>query len=177
MAQFCEQCGIEVGWFSRRKVRMPNGSVRILCKQCPERISGVPEPSQSPPAPTPPPPSVVERTLASESVRPSSLAAQARKDELMNAFRRRPSDVAVIVDLGELSLQTGDLELAQRMYRALLLIKQDKLSKAEVFAKLGTIHYLQGEPQKAKSMLERALQLEPEHSEAKTLIQQLAVGD
>ena len=45
--------------------------------------------------------------------------------------------------------------------------------RADVFTRLATVHHRQGEPQKAKAMLERALQLDPAHPEARALTQEL----
>ena len=34
MARFCSDCGVAVGFFSRKNVKRPDGSVAIVCKQC-----------------------------------------------------------------------------------------------------------------------------------------------
>ncbi len=77
------------------------------------------------------------------------------------AFRIDPGSVPVLRDLGVLSMESGDLDRAQKSFRALLLQKLDPtsgLSKAEVFYYLGEVSFKQGDQKKAVQMLERALE-------------------
>jgi len=96
--------------------------------------------------------------------------------ELDQAFKIDPGSVAVLRDLGSLSIEMGDLDRAQKTYRALLLQKLDTTSpitKGEVFFRLGDISNRQGDKAKAVQMLERALENEPGNSSAKTLLADL----
>jgi tetratricopeptide (TPR) repeat protein len=96
--------------------------------------------------------------------------------ELDQAFKIDPGSVAVLRDLGSLSIETGDLDRAQKTYRALLLQKLDgtsPISKGEVFFHLGEISSRQGDKAKAVQMLERALENDPGLSTAKSLLAEL----
>lgn len=97
-------------------------------------------------------------------------------DELDKAFRIEPGNVFVLTELGDVALQAGDVKKAQQMYRALLLQKLEAgspISKAEVFTRLGRTHVALNESQKAKQMFERALQADPNFTEAKTALADL----
>ena len=37
MADFCGTCGTGLGFFSRKRVKQPDGSILVLCKRCAER--------------------------------------------------------------------------------------------------------------------------------------------
>src|SRR5262249_37713239 len=68
--------------------------------------------------------------------------------ELDQAFKIDPGSVAVLRDLGSLSIEMGDLDRAQKTYRALLLQKLDNsspISKGEVFFHRGEISSRQGD--------------------------------
>jgi len=96
--------------------------------------------------------------------------------ELDQAFKIDPGSVAVLRDLGSLSIETGDLDRAQKTYRALLLQKLDvssPITKGEVFFHLGEISSRQGDKAKAVQMLERALESDPSLSTAKNLLAEL----
>jgi tetratricopeptide (TPR) repeat protein len=96
--------------------------------------------------------------------------------ELDQAFKIDPGSVHVLRDLGSLSIETGDLDRAQKTYRALLLQKLDNsspISKGEVFFHLGEISSRQGDKAKAVQMLERALENDPGLSTAKNLLAEL----
>ncbi|MFW5738828.1 MAG: tetratricopeptide repeat protein, partial [Myxococcota bacterium] len=93
--------------------------------------------------------------------------------ELDQAFRITPGDLGILVDLGRLALDLGDLERAQKTFRALLLQRLDAkapITKAEVFYYLGNISHQQGEKQKAIQMLERALENDANLDKAKELL-------
>ena len=77
-----------------------------------------------------------------------------------NAFKIDLTSVAVLRDLGRLCLARGDLDRAQKTYRALLLQKlgdEQGITKSEVYYRLGEISVQQGDKVKAKAMLERAI--------------------
>jgi golgin subfamily B member 1 len=96
--------------------------------------------------------------------------------ELDAAFRIEPGNVLVLRDLGALALEQGDLKKAQQMYRALLLQRLEigsPISKAEVFCALGKVHQHLGESDKARKMLERALQTDPSLAEAQQIFASL----
>ncbi|HEX2675022.1 MAG TPA: tetratricopeptide repeat protein, partial [Polyangiales bacterium] len=79
-------------------------------------------------------------------------------------------------DLGRICLEKGDLDRAQKTYRALLLQKLGPdvgLNKADVYYRLGEISAKQGDKPKAKSMLERAIAEAGQHPGARALLDQL----
>ncbi|MFO0667015.1 MAG: tetratricopeptide repeat protein [Polyangiaceae bacterium] len=89
--------------------------------------------------------------------------------ELDTAFKIDPGNVACLRDLGILALKLGDLERAQRTFRALLLQKLEgaSIGKAEVFFHLGEISERQGDKTKAIQMYERAVENDPSLTQAK----------
>jgi tetratricopeptide (TPR) repeat protein len=92
------------------------------------------------------------------------------------AFKIDPGSVPVLRDLGVLALDSGDLERAQKTFRALLLQRLEPgagISKGEVFFYLGDISKRQGDAPKAKQMLERALENEPGLERAKALLESM----
>ena len=109
-----------------------------------------------------------------------TLAALGDKDlalaQLDMAFKIDPGSVEVLRDLGVLALDAGDLDRAQKTFRALLLQKLDAssgISKGEVFCYLGEISMKQGDKVKAVQMLERAIENEPGLARAKTMLAEL----
>jgi tetratricopeptide (TPR) repeat protein len=91
------------------------------------------------------------------------------------AFKVDLTSVPILRDLGRLCLATGDLERAQKTYRALLLQRltpETGLTKADVYFRLGEISFKQGDKLKAKSMLERAVAEGGGHPEASALLAQ-----
>ena len=89
------------------------------------------------------------------------------------AFKIDLTSVSILRDLGRLCLAKGDLDRAQKTYRALLLQKLGPdagISKADVYYHLGEISLKQGDAMKAKSMLERAIAEAGEHPAAKNLL-------
>jgi len=89
------------------------------------------------------------------------------------AFKIDLTSVAILRDLGRLCLAKGDLDRAQKTYRALLLQKlapDSGIQKADVYYHLGDISNRQGDKVKARSMLERAIVEAGDHPEAKTLL-------
>jgi Tfp pilus assembly protein PilF len=94
-------------------------------------------------------------------------------DELDKAFRIEPGNVHVLKELGDVSIQAGDLKKAQQMFRALLLQKLEAggpITKAQVFASLGDVHLRLGEKEKAAQMLERALATDASLERARQLL-------
>jgi tetratricopeptide (TPR) repeat protein len=97
-------------------------------------------------------------------------------EELDKAFRIEPGNVTVLKMLGEVAIQAGDAKKAQQMFRALLLQKLDErspITKAEVFLRLGEVHELLGEKDKAIQMVERAVQTDDKLEAAKIKLLQL----
>lgn len=95
------------------------------------------------------------------------------------AFKIDPGSVGVLRDLGILALETGDLDRAQKTFRALLLQRLDAsagITKGEVFFYLGEIAAKQGDKPKALQMLERALENEPGLERARARIAELKGG-
>ncbi|RYE95156.1 MAG: tetratricopeptide repeat protein [Myxococcales bacterium] len=96
--------------------------------------------------------------------------------ELDAAFKIDPGSVATLRDLGQLTLDMGDLDRAQKTFRALLLQKLDgpaPITKAEVFFYLGDISQRQGDKAKAIQMLERSIENDPGLQKARDLLAQL----
>jgi tetratricopeptide (TPR) repeat protein len=92
------------------------------------------------------------------------------------AFKIDLTNVAILRDLGRLCLQKGDLDRAQKTYRALLLQKlgpDSGIAKADVYYYLGEISFKQNDKVKAKAMLERAIAEAGQHPQAKALLEQL----
>lgn len=89
------------------------------------------------------------------------------------AFKIDLTSVAILRDLGRLCLNKGDLDRAQKTYRALLLQKLGPdagIAKADVYYCLGEISHKQGDKVKAKAMLERAIAEAGAHAQASALL-------
>lgn len=97
-----------------------------------------------------------------------------RIEELKESLRRQPN-VQGTVDLALLLLEVGEIDEAQKHLRALLLQRLDDTSvtKADVFYHLATVHERQGDPAKARAMLERALAQDPDHVMARSLLSRI----
>ncbi|MGB5812850.1 MAG: tetratricopeptide repeat protein, partial [Polyangiales bacterium] len=92
------------------------------------------------------------------------------------AFKIDLTNVAILRDLGKLTHGQGDLDRAQKSFRALLLQKLDDSSgiqKADVYYYLGDIASRQDDTRKAITMLERALAEDASHDQASALLSQL----
>ncbi len=92
------------------------------------------------------------------------------------AFKIDLTNVAILRDLGRLTHATGDLDRAQKSFRALLLQKLDSdsgIQKADVYYYLGDIAAKQDDPRKAITMLERALAEDRSHEQASELLSRL----
>ncbi len=92
------------------------------------------------------------------------------------AFKIDLSNVSILRDLGKLTHAQGDLDRAQKSFRALLLQKLEPSSgiqKADVYYYLGDIAARQGDKRKAIAMLERALAENAGHDQASQLLAQL----
>ncbi|MGB5694044.1 MAG: tetratricopeptide repeat protein, partial [Polyangiales bacterium] len=92
------------------------------------------------------------------------------------AFKIDLTNVAILRDLGRLTHANGDLDRAQKSFRALLLQKlepESGIQKADVYFYLGDIAAKQDDPRKAVTMLERALAEDPSHEQASALLSQL----
>jgi tetratricopeptide (TPR) repeat protein len=96
--------------------------------------------------------------------------------ELDQAFRINPGSLPILVDLGVLALDAGDLEKAQKTFRALLLQRLDEkspITKADIFFYLGDISNRQGDKKKAIQMLERAVENDASLQKARDLLAEL----
>ena len=96
--------------------------------------------------------------------------------ELDAAYRVDLTNVGVLKDLGLMAYEQGDYDRAQKTFRGLLLQRLDRdapISKADVYYYLGEISRQQGDPQKAISMLERAVAEQASHERAKSLLSTL----
>ncbi len=109
-----------------------------------------------------------------------ALAGLGEKDQAFaqydQAFKIDPGNVQVLKDLGLAAMENGDLDRAQKTFRALLLQKLDGASgitKGGVFFYLGEITMKQGDKPKAIQMYERAIENEAGHAEAKQRLAEL----
>ncbi len=92
------------------------------------------------------------------------------------AFKIDLTNVAILRDLGKLTHGTGDLDRAQKSFRALLLQKLEPdsgIQKADVYYYLGDIAAKTDDPRKAITMLERALAEDATHAQAAELLAEL----
>jgi tetratricopeptide (TPR) repeat protein len=92
------------------------------------------------------------------------------------AFKIDLTNVGILRDLGKLTHANGDLDRAQKSFRALLLQKLEPdsgIRKADVYYYLGDIAVKQNDRHKAITMLERALAEDAGHEEASALLTQL----
>ncbi|MBI2392596.1 MAG: tetratricopeptide repeat protein [Deltaproteobacteria bacterium] len=109
-----------------------------------------------------------------------ALDAQGERDAALQefdlAFKIDPGNIIVLRDLGRLALDVGDLDRAQKTFRALLLQKLDPqsgITKGEVFFHLGEISEKQNDKAKAIQMYERAVETDASLAKAKERIAQL----
>jgi len=92
------------------------------------------------------------------------------------AFKIDLTNVHILRDLGMLCHQLGDLDRAQKTFRALLLQKLDAnsgITKADVYFFLGDISATQGDKAKAVSMVQRAVAEDANHERAQELLARL----
>lgn len=93
-----------------------------------------------------------------------------------NAFQINLTSVPILRDLGRLAYETGDLERAQKSFRALLLQKLDAesgFSKADVYFHLASIAEKKGDAKTARAMAQRAIAEDADHGKTKQLLGQL----
>jgi len=89
------------------------------------------------------------------------------------AFKIDLTNVAILRDLGKLTHASGDLDRAQKSFRALLLQRLEPdcgIQKADVYYYLGDIAAKQDDTRKAITMLERALAEDRGHAQASELL-------
>ena len=92
------------------------------------------------------------------------------------AFKIDLTNVGILRDLGKLTHAQGDLDRAQKSFRALLLQKLEAdsgIHKADVYYFLGDIAARQDDKRKAITMLERALAEDRGHVQASELLREL----
>jgi len=92
------------------------------------------------------------------------------------AYRMDSSAGATLGGLGRVYVALQDWQAARRIYRSMLLQnpKSDwEITKAEIFGQLGRIHTALGELAKARSMLERGLEIEPGNQVLKDALEAL----
>ena len=92
------------------------------------------------------------------------------------AFKIDLTSVPILRDLGLLCLKTGDLERAQKTFRALLLQRLDAsagITKADVYYYLAETLSRANDAAKAIGMLERALESDKQHARAAELLARL----
>jgi tetratricopeptide (TPR) repeat protein len=87
-------------------------------------------------------------------------------ENLEAAYKLDIANTEVLLNLGKLHYNRGDLEQAAKLFRALLLQRIDPslgISKADIYCMVGDISLRQGDPRKAKGMFRRGLDEEPNH--------------
>jgi Tfp pilus assembly protein PilF len=92
---------------------------------------------------------------------------------LDQAVQVSKGDLRAAVPTARTAFEWGELEVAQRVFRDMLLQRLDDaapITKAEVFYYLGAIAARQGEKAKAVNMLERALDSDPTFEAAESLL-------
>jgi len=94
------------------------------------------------------------------------------------AYRIDTTHSPTLVALGRLYIEAEEWDKARRIYRSMLLQNLDEsatgMSKADVYYYLGRIHMETNEPKKAKNMLQRGLELDPNHEQIKELMARLS---
>ena len=89
---------------------------------------------------------------------------------LEGAYKIDVANTEVLIGLGKLYYEQGNLDQAVKLFRALLLQKFDAsagATKADIYCYVGEISLKQGDPKKAKGMFQRALDEDKEHAGAK----------
>jgi tetratricopeptide (TPR) repeat protein len=92
---------------------------------------------------------------------------EAARGQYEKSYRIDSTSGPTLVALGRVYSELNDWQNARRIYRSMLLQnpKDDwGISRAEIFGNLGKIHAALGETAKAKSMLERGLEIEPDNA-------------
>ncbi len=133
---------------------------------------------------------VLENTLATMKNRRSreigtlyhrvARVAQARGDRqgelaaLTTALEMDPQNGTAALELSQIAIELGDLELAARALRALTMLRgEGPIPRALAYKQLGEIAWAQGDQKKAVIMLKRALDDDPRLEEARTLLSQI----
>ena len=106
--------------------------------------------------------------------------AQARGDRqgemsaLTTALEMDPQNGIAALELSQIAIELGDLELAARALRALTMMRGDgPIPRALAYKQLGEIAWAQGDQKKAVIMLKRALDDDPQLGEARALLAQI----
>ena len=89
------------------------------------------------------------------------------------AFRIDLTNVEILRDLGKLCMNQGDYARAQKTFRALLLQRlgaDSGLTKSNVYTLIGECQVELGDMTKAKGMLRRALDEDPDNAQAQALL-------
>ncbi|RYG83962.1 tetratricopeptide repeat protein, partial [bacterium] len=106
--------------------------------------------------------------------------AQARGDRqgemaaLTTALEMDPQNGVAALELSQIAIELGDLDLAARALRALTMLRgEGPIPRALAYKQLGEIAWAQGDQKKAVIMLKRALDDDPRLEEARTLLAQI----
>lgn len=99
-------------------------------------------------------------------------------EALSKVFENEPQNPRVALELGNLALDLDDVDVAQRAFRALTLMKSSQngggaKTRGLAYFHLGRIALNQGDRRRAKLMLEKALSEDPASAEARDLLVQL----
>jgi hypothetical protein len=182
MSKFCEQCNASIGFFSRKRVTLPDGTRKVFCRACAAQPVTA---ATSPPPRQPSPVSPAGYRVAAQVQEPS-VSGEYELEVLERARRDDPHSEAVLGRLGHLSLRLAErsndderathLKQASNCFRTLLLIQGAATlpsTKAETLVGLATAYELEGNPSKAIAMAARALDVDNSHEPARMMLARL----
>lgn len=93
--------------------------------------------------------------------------------QLRIATKLLPTDGRILLELGKVAFATGDLDAAERAYRALLLSSQSSgVSRIAIYVELVAIAAKRGDAERASNLLESALDAAIESGEELTPVEQ-----
>lgn len=89
------------------------------------------------------------------------------REHFEKAYRIDSTNGPTLVSLGRVYVGQNDWDAARRIYRSMLLQNPKAdwgITRAEIFGALGKVHAALGENPKARAMLERGLEIEPDNA-------------
>lgn len=187
MSKFCDQCSTPIGFFSRKRVTLPDGTQRVLCRACAAEPVVAATDASPPPSPVPTAPTANYREAAPVPLdQEPGVSDEHQLEYLESALRDDPRSEAVLRLLGHLSLRMAQrskdderashLKRAGSSFRSLLLVQgagTAPSSKAETLIGLATTCELEGDHAKAKVLATRALDVDDSHEPARTMLARL----
>lgn len=97
------------------------------------------------------------------------------KVEYEAAYKIDLGNVDVLASLGKLRYEDGELELAMKVFRGLLLQRSEStlMSKADIYYLMGDIYMQQNDARRALGMFQRGLEGDKNHEGCKRMVEQL----